>query len=141
MYVLSPPVLSLSTSVAVAVAEVWPVAVEVNTALPEVWSASSAAEILTVWAVFQFDGVKVSDAPAEAVRSVSPLVLAVATVTFAVGARESLTDRFAFEPSATASVAGVTTTAGVVEVPVTVIPTGAEVVVAPLSSVALAVIE
>ena len=91
--------------------------------------------------MFQFDGVKVSDAPAEAVRSVSPLVLAVATVTFAVGARESLTDRFAFEPSATASVAGVTTTAGVVEVPVTVIPTGVEVVTAPLSSVALAVIE
>ena len=115
-------------------------ALTLKTAEPLVASASSAAAIVTFWAVFQFAGVKVRVAPELTVRSVSPLTRAVLTVTSAVGALDSLTPKEASPVSGTARLSGLTTSTGVLSVE-TVMPTGDEVVVAPALSVALAVIE
>ncbi len=116
-------VASSSTSVALTVAPVTPVPLTLKEAVPAVVSESWAAARVTVCAVLQFDGVKVSEAPELTVRSVSPLVRAVVTVTFELGAEESLAVNVAVPPSLTATALAEVTTDGVVGVvPPQVVP-------------------
>src|SRR5688572_5561602 len=77
---------SLSFSVAVSAAAAYPpaFAAKVNAAVPFVASASSAAEKATVWATFQFAGVKVRVVGCT-VRSESPEVRETDTVTEVAG--------------------------------------------------------
>ena len=104
---------SSSISVPLTVAEVTPVPPTVKTAVPEVVSASWAAARVTVCGVFQLAGVKVSEAPELTVRSVSPLVREVLTVTSAVGADDSRAVKVAVPPSLTATELAEVTTEGV----------------------------
>jgi hypothetical protein len=101
------------------------VALEVNVALPV---PEASAVMVTFCGVDQFDGVKVSVPPPVTDRPVFPELRAVVTVTFAVGAEDSTTASVPLAPCARFSALGVTVTVGAA---VTVIPTGAEVVVAP----------
>ncbi|GAA3254014.1 hypothetical protein GCM10020216_089270 [Nonomuraea helvata] len=85
--------------------------------MPAVVSESCAAARVTVCAVFQLDGVKVSEPPELTDRSVSPLVRVVVTVTLADGAEESLAVNVAVPPSFTATELAEVTTDGVVGFP------------------------
>lgn len=93
------------------------------------------AVIVTFWAVFQFDGVKVSEAPPVTDRPVLPLARAVATVTFALGCVDSLMSYVADLPCWTPSWVGTATTAGP---EATVMPTGVDGAEAPRLSYAFA---
>jgi hypothetical protein len=109
-----------------------PVAVDSKVAEPV---PEAAAVTVTFWAVFQFDGVKVSDAPPVTDRPVLPLARAVATVTFADGWVESFTSYVPDLPCWTPSWVGETTTAGP---EATVMPTGVDSADAPRLSYAFA---
>ncbi len=135
----SLPVPPSSALVAVTEPVVQPEAAELNVAVPV--PVVLAAAMVTFCAVFQLEGVNVSDAPDCTLRSaLPPVALVVATVTLAVGAFDRLTAYVAVPPLGTTKVVGLTTMVDAV-VPDTVIPTGLDVVVAPRLSVAFAVSE
>src|SRR5262249_47504440 len=92
-------------SVTATVPEVYPVAEAVTVPLAPTSAAVDPALTLTCCATFQFDGVKVSDAPPETDRSESP-DCATATVTLPLGAEESTTPNVAVAPCPTVSTVG-----------------------------------
>jgi hypothetical protein len=104
---------SSSISVPLTMAEVTPVPPTVKAAVPEVVSASWAAARVTVCGVLQLAGVKVREAPELTVRSASPLVREVLTVTLAAGADDSRAVKPAVPPSLTATELAEVTTEGV----------------------------
>src|SRR4051812_34308890 len=91
--------LPATVTVAPTVAEVYPVAVAEKVAV-EFAVAALVAETVTVWPVFQFDGVNVKVAGA-ADTVVAPAVRATATLTFAVGAADSASLNVAVCPAVT----------------------------------------
>src|SRR3954470_5511292 len=102
----------LATTVAFTDAAVYPLLVAAIVA-GEVTAAALVAETVTVCAVFQFDGVKVSEAGA-AETVVAPALRATATVTFAVGAADSATLKVLLSPGDTVTDDASATIAGVV---------------------------
>src|SRR5690606_4401023 len=106
-------VASSSISLASTVAGVTPGPPTVKTAVPETASASCAAARVTVCGVSQLLGVNVSEAPEATLRSESPLVLVVFTVTFEEGADDRRAVKVAVPPSGTATELAEVMTAGV----------------------------
>ncbi len=123
------------SSVTVTVALVWPVADAVKVALPV---PEESAVTVTGCAVFQFDGVKVSEDPLVTDKPVLPAVRATPTVTFALGCVDSFTENVPDLPCCTPSWLGEATTAGP---EATVMPTGVEAADAPRLSYAFATSE
>lgn len=128
-------VLDAASWVTVTEALAWPVAVESKTAEPV---PDALAPMVTFCAVFQFDEVKVSDAPPVTESPVLPDARAVVTVTLPDGCVESFTSYVPDWPWRTPSWVGETTTAGP---EATVMPTGVELADAPRLSYALATSE
>lgn len=79
-----------ASSVTVTVAGAWPVADAVKVAEPV---PEASAVMVTCCAVFQLDGVKVSEAPPVTDRPVLPAVRATETVAFALGCVDSFTSK------------------------------------------------
>src|SRR3954451_7766261 len=75
--------------------------------------AAAVAETVTVWPVFQFDGVKISDAGATD-TVLAPALRATATVTFAAGALDRASLKVELSPGATVTDEPSATIAGVV---------------------------
>jgi hypothetical protein len=113
-------VFDAASSVTVTVALVNPVAVDSKDAEPV---PDASAVRVTVCAVFQFDGVKVSVPPPVTDRPVLPLARAVVTVTFDAGCVDSDTAYVPDLPCWTPSWVGEATTAGP---DATVMPTGVD---------------
>ncbi len=109
-----------------------PVAVDSKVAAPV---PEALPVMVTVWAVLQFDGVKVSEAPPVTERPELPLVRAVVTVTLAEGCVDSFTVYVPVLPCWTASWVAEATMAGP---EATVMPTGVDSPDAPRLSYAFA---
>ena len=84
-------------------------AVAVNVAVPVL---EESAVMVTSWAVFQSDGVKISVPPEVTDRPLLPEVKCTVTVTVDVGAAESATPKVPAEPCATDRAAGAGTMTG-----------------------------
>ncbi len=118
--------------VTVTAAFAWPFAVDSKVAAPV---PEEAAVMVTRCVVFQFDGVKVSEAPPVTERPEFPLARAVVTVTLAAGCVDSLMSYVPVSPCCTASWVVEATTAGP---EATVMPTGVDSADAPRLSYAFA---